>query len=243
MNNWGWNGNYGWGMNFGFGLNNFGWNNWYGNNWYGNNWGYPNNYNNREYSYNSSRRGSSNSNTADTNRSYNSTSRTFSNDRSSSNSRTFRETGVTLIELTIDFRRGSDRERTNGTFNRSNTNQNESYNLLAEREPIQIILEEETPLQQDRILLHLVARNESYSPNRSSSNSSRNESYSPADRALQVLVAVDHHKAAQDEVANKKTIVKIFILKTLFKKNEKYLFFLVVGFTFRDYRCIALKTT
>jgi hypothetical protein len=29
--------------------------------------------------------------------------------------------------------------------------------LLAEREPIQIILEEETPLQQDRILLHLVA--------------------------------------------------------------------------------------
>jgi hypothetical protein len=49
--------------------------------------------------YNSSRRGSSNSNTADTNRSYNSTSRTFSNDRSSSNSRTFRETGVTLIEL------------------------------------------------------------------------------------------------------------------------------------------------
>jgi hypothetical protein len=26
----------------------------------------------------------------------------------------------------------------------------------------------------------------------------------PADRALQVLVAVDHHKAAQDEVANKK---------------------------------------
>jgi hypothetical protein len=25
----------------GFGLNNFGWNNWYGNNWYGNNWGIP----------------------------------------------------------------------------------------------------------------------------------------------------------------------------------------------------------
>jgi hypothetical protein len=69
---------------------------------------------------------------------------------------------------TIDFRRGSDRERTNGTFNRS-TNQNESYNLLAEREPIQIILEEETPPTR------------SYTP---APSSSRNESYSLTDRVL-----------------------------------------------------------
>jgi hypothetical protein len=65
MNNWGWNGNYGWGMNFGFGLNNFGWNNWYGNNWYGNNWGIPITITIAS-TYNSSRRGSSNSNTAET---------------------------------------------------------------------------------------------------------------------------------------------------------------------------------
>jgi hypothetical protein len=50
---------------------------------------------------------------------------------------------------------------------------------------------------------------------------------------LQVLVAVDHHKAAQDEVANKKNNRKNLILKTLFIKNEKKIFiFLVVGFTF-----------
>jgi hypothetical protein len=56
---------------------------------------------------------------------------------------------------TIDFRRGKDRERTNGTFNRSNTNQNESYNLLAEREPIQITRRKR---QFNKIVyLHLVA--------------------------------------------------------------------------------------
>jgi hypothetical protein len=178
MNNWGWNGNYGWGMNFGFGLNNFGWNNWYGNNW-----GYANNYNNREYSYNSSRRGSSNSNTADTNRSYNSTSRTFSNDRSSSNSRTFSRdrSDTNRSSNTIDFRRGSDRERTNDTYNRSNTNQNESYNSPSRtrtdtnnsRRGNATPTRSYTPAPSS-------SRNESYSPNRSSSNNSRNESYSPS---------------------------------------------------------------
>jgi hypothetical protein len=37
---------------------------------------------------------------------------------------------------------------------------------------------------------------------------------------LQVLVAVDHHKAAQDEVANKKNNRKNLILKTLFIKKK-----------------------
>jgi hypothetical protein len=68
----------------------------------------------------------------------------------------------------------------------------------------------------------------SYTP---APSSSRNESYSLTDRvlivqemkatpsrsSLQVLVAVDHHKAAQDEVA--KNNRKNLILKTLFIKK------------------------
>jgi hypothetical protein len=46
----------------------------------------------------------------------------------------------------------------------------------------------------------------------------------PSRSSSQVLVAVDHHKAAQDEVASKKNNRKNLILKTLFIKNEKYLF-------------------
>jgi hypothetical protein len=46
----------------------------------------------------------------------------------------------------------------------------------------------------------------------------------PADRA-QVLVAVDHHKAAQDEVANKKNNRKNLI-KNFIHKNEKIFIFL-----------------
>jgi hypothetical protein len=171
-------------MNFGFGLNNFGWNNWYGNNWYGNNWGIPITITIASTLYNSSRRGSSNSNTADTNRSYNSTSRTFSNDRSSSNSRTFRETGVTLIgaqilsileEVAIEKERTAPliviqikTNRITPSRTRTDTNNSRRGNATPTRSY--------TPAPSS-------SRNESYSPNRSSSNSSRNESYLPADRA------------------------------------------------------------
>jgi hypothetical protein len=62
------------------------------------------------------------------------------------------------------------------------------------------------------MLLHQIPRNES---------SSRSSS--------QVLVVVDHLEEAQDEGVNNR---RNFILKNLFKKNEKYFIFLVVGFTF-----------
>jgi hypothetical protein len=55
---------------------------------------------------------------------------------------------------TIDFRRGSDRERT-GTFLEVIQIKTNRITLLAEREPIQIILEEETPTRS--YTLHLVA--------------------------------------------------------------------------------------
>jgi hypothetical protein len=48
---------------------------------------------------------------------------------------------------------------------------------------------------------------------------------------LQVLVAVDHHKAAQDEVANKKNNrKKSYIKNFIHKKKMKNIIFLVVGF-------------
>jgi hypothetical protein len=177
MNNWGWNGNYGLGMNFGFSGNN-----WYGNNFYGNNWGYPNNYSTRAYSYNPSRRGSSYSNTADTNRSYSLTSRRFSNDRNNSNSQTFsRERRNTdRSSNTTDFRRGG----TNDNFNRNTTNQNDSYNIPSRtRTDVNSSRRgNETPTRSYAPAINS-SRNESYSPNRSSypsSNSSRNEGYSPS---------------------------------------------------------------
>jgi hypothetical protein len=103
MNNWGWNGNYGWGMNFGFGLNNFGWNNWYGNNWYGNNWGYPNNYNNREYPTTQVEEGPQIQILIQTEATIQHREHFLTTEAAAI--QTFRETGVTLIELTIDRKR------------------------------------------------------------------------------------------------------------------------------------------
>jgi hypothetical protein len=133
-------------MNFGFGLNNFGWNNWYGNNWYGNNWGIPITITIASTPTTQVEEGPQiqilqiQTEATIQHREH------FLTTEAAAIHELF-ETGVTnRSSNTIDFRRGSDRERTNGTFNRSNTNQTESYNSLAEREPIQIILEEETPL-------------------------------------------------------------------------------------------------
>jgi hypothetical protein len=199
MNNWGWNGNYGWGMNFGFGLNNFGWNNWYGNNWYGNNWGIPITITIASTPTTQVEEGPQ-IQILQIHRSYNSTSRTFSNDRSSSNSRTFRETGVTLIGaqiLSILEEVAIEKERTAPLIEVIQIKTNRI--TLLEREPIQIILEEETPLQQDRILLHLVAlETKAIRLTDRVLIVQEMKATLPADRALQVLVAVDHHKAAQE---------------------------------------------
>jgi hypothetical protein len=119
----------------------------------------------------------------------------------------FRETGVTLIGaqiLSILEEVAIEKERTASLIEVIQIKTNR-ITLLAEREPIQIILEEETPLQQDRILLHLVAlETKAIRLTDRVLIVQEMKATLPADRALQVLVAVDHHKAAQDEVASKK---------------------------------------
>jgi hypothetical protein len=119
----------------------------------------------------------------------------------------FRETGVTLIgaqTLSILEEVAIEKERTTPIIEVIQIKTNR-ITPLAEREPIQIILEEETPLQQDRILLHLVAlETKAIRLTDRVLIIQEMKATLPADRALQVLIAADHHKEAQDEATDNK---------------------------------------
>ncbi|QZK90820.1 hypothetical protein K5V07_10095 [Flavobacterium sp. CHNK8] len=111
---WGWNTGFGWGGNIGYGWNN----------WYGNNWGYVQHYNPRNYSYNSSRRGSSYANTSNSNRGTSSYTRSGTNVSSRRTDSNYSNSNGTY------YGRGSASRmsRTSPVFSRNQTQESATYN-------------------------------------------------------------------------------------------------------------------